>query len=464
MAGLYKKYALCLLIFLMMVTASSSCFFETEAPQEKEKKITDRYTDVSDADWFADAVEHACGLRLMTGTSENTFEPKAGMTRAMFVQALYMMSGQIPDEPSSGLPFKDVSSADPYYDAVNWAYKRHIMSGSTENLFQPSSVMTREQAVQLFYRYSGEPPAGSGNLSGFADKDAVESWARKAYVWAVKEGLISGTLVDGKMYLNPRKDLKRGEAAVLLTDFYSYTIQNETVEDMGLPYEKPIQKSSIPNGIRIPVLMYHEISDEVHGSLDYLFVRTDSMRSQLKWLKDNGYETIVFPDLVNLSKYKKPVMLTLDDGYTGNYTNLFPLLKEFNMKATIFVVTDEIGDPYKMTEEQIRELSDSGLVSIQSHTKSHKKLSTLTDLQLIEECRESKLALRRITGVSPCAMSYPEGRYHSGTISIVEDYYDFGLLDRHGPWVTSQKTMYYIPRTVIPRSFTLQQFAAAVRR
>ena len=85
MAGLYKKYALCLLIFLMMVTASSSCFFETEAPQEKEKKITDRYTDVSDADWFADAVEHACGLRLMTGTSENTFEPKAGtFLRASF--------------------------------------------------------------------------------------------------------------------------------------------------------------------------------------------------------------------------------------------------------------------------------------------------------------------------------------------------------------------------------------------
>ena len=69
--------------------------------------------------------------------------------------------------------------------------------------------------------------------------------------------------------------------------------------------------------------------------------------------------------------YEKPVILTFDDGYDDNYTELFPLLQKYNAKATIFVIPKAIGTPHKMTAEQIYELSRSGLVSIQSHTYSH---------------------------------------------------------------------------------------------
>ena len=228
--------------------------------------------------------------------------------------------------------------------------------------------------------------------------------------------------------------------------------------------ETPIWKSIIPVGIKVPILMYHEVSDNIQGSLDYLFVKPDSMRSQLKWLKDNNYETIHFSDLTRLSEFQKPIILTFDDGYEGNYTNLYPLLKEFNMKATIFIVTNEIGKKGRMTAEQLKEISDSGLVSVQSHTKNHKKLNTLSDLQIIEECLESKETIQRITGISPSVISYPEGCYNSQVISSVSHFYDFGITDRRGPWKTSPQTFYSVPRTVIPRSFTIKQFADAVRR
>lgn len=63
------------------------------------------------------------------------------------------------------------------------------------------------------------------------------------------------------------------------------------------------------------------------------------MRQQLQYLWDNGYEPIFFSDLTHLEDYDKPVLLTFDDGYIGNYTELYPLLQEYNMKATIFIST-----------------------------------------------------------------------------------------------------------------------------
>ena len=459
--GFYKRYLMCLLIFFTMITASSSCFFE-EGDWQYAPKVTDLYTDVSESDWFAEPVQQAYELGLMKGTKKTKFEPHAGMTKAMFVQALYVISGQPPVEANAWAPYTDVSPDDPYYDAVRWLYTNYMKAGNTEDYFDPSAVVTREYVVRLLYAFSGEPPVESGDLSEYADKDVVDPWAQKAYVWALQNKITSGSKKNGRSYLKPRDDLSRADAASVLVAFFIYSVQNEKAGNVTIPEEIPIQKSAIPSGVKVPILMYHEVSDAVQGSLDYLFVSTGSMRSQLQWLKDNGYQTIHFSDLTRLSEFRKPVILTFDDGYEGNYTNLYPLLKEFNMKATIFVVTDEVGLKDKMTAEQLREISDSGLVSVQSHTKSHKRLNTLTDLQLIEECRESKMAIRRITGISPYVISYPEGRYNSQSIAAVSSYYDFGILDRHGPWKTSQQTFYYVPRTVIPRSFTIKQFAAAV--
>ncbi|MBR2038566.1 MAG: polysaccharide deacetylase family protein, partial [Lachnospiraceae bacterium] len=61
---------------------------------------------------------------------------------------------------------------------------------------------------------------------------------------------------------------------------------------------------------------------------------------------------------------EKPVLLTLDDGYENNYTNAFPLLKKYNMKAVISL----IGKDMRLNENQLKEKHDSGLVEIGNHT------------------------------------------------------------------------------------------------
>ena len=153
----------------------------------------------------------------------------------------------------------------------------------------------------------------------------------------------------------------------------------------------------IPAGWNVPVLMYHAVGDEIWGYSD-LFVSAAGMEAQLQYLQENGYETIWFSDLAHIEEYEKPVILTFDDGYDDNYTVLYPLLEQYQAKATIFVIGNAMGSPHKMTREQVYELAASGLVSIQSHTYTHGNLSAMDEAALRQEMELSNAALAAATG------------------------------------------------------------------
>ena len=81
-----------------------------------------------------------------------------------------------------------------------------------------------------------------------------------------------------------------------------------------------------------------------------------------------------------------------------------------------------------MTQEQVKELSDSGLVSIQSHTMTHPMLNTLDEETLRRELADSQLTLARVTGKVPTVLCYPTGECSQLVQDIAKEYYDFGLL------------------------------------
>lgn len=212
------------------------------------------------------------------------------------------------------------------------------------------------------------------------------------------------------------------------------------------------------HGHTLPVLMYHEVADTTWG-IESLFVKTDNMRAQLQYLYDNGYEPIFFSDISHIDDYEKPVLLTFDDGYAGNYTNLFPLLKEFNMKATVFVITGMLGDENYLTEEQVKEMSDSGLVDIQSHTVDHYELATLSAEDQEYQLGQSQLEIARITKKIPYVISYPSGSYNDTTVNIGHKYYTFGIKMNGGKW-TIAGDYFYVDRLYVARSTTLDSFAS----
>ena len=234
-----------------------------------------------------------------------------------------------------------------------------------------------------------------------------------------------------------------------------------TAEDGTAYFAKELTLKKPVENVNVPVLMYHAVSDDLWGYWD-LFVSPKTMEEQLSYLQENGYQTIWFEDLSHIEDYEKPVILTFDDGYDDNYTELFPLLQKYNAKATIFVIPKAIGTPHKMTAEQVYELSQSGLVSIQSHTYSHGNLSTMDEQTLIFEMEQSKNYLAALTGQVPYAVCYPEGTRSELSIEVAGRYYAYGLLMNGQLYNTADDPM-RVKRYYVPRGYDIGSFVWSVQ-
>ena len=102
---------------------------------------------------------------------------------------------------------------------MNWAHAYGVVKGVSETLFDPNGNVTREQLAAILYRYTeykkGDVSARA-DLSSFPDASKVSKYARDAMSWAVAEGLISGTKIDGKDYLDPKGNATRAQVATIL--------------------------------------------------------------------------------------------------------------------------------------------------------------------------------------------------------------------------------------------------------
>lgn len=175
-----------------------------------------------------------------------------------------------------------------------------------------------------------------------------------------------------------------------------------------------------PDEINLPILMYHRIDNKLITGDKYaagLTVSTANFEAQLNYLKSQGYSTLSFDDLYK-SFYAgetlppKSVILTFDDGYEDNYQYAFPLLQKYGLKGTFFVATGFTDtNPFYMTREQIREMSDAGM-NIESHTVSHPDLTKLSHDQLVYELNHSRQALQDIIGKDIFFFAYPFGTYN----------------------------------------------------
>ncbi len=174
-------------------------------------------------------------------------------------------------------------------------------------------------------------------------------------------------------------------------------------------------KTLLDSVYRLPVLMYHSI-DYTTDKKNRMIVSPEVFARQMEFLHNNGYNVIPLEKCVSyLADRKKPpsktVAITLDDGYKNNYTNVYPVVKKYNIPVTIFVITGLVERPGYLDWKEIREMSDSGVVDIESHTKSHKWLTGLDDKALKDELEDSKNTLEERLGKKIDYICYPMGGY-----------------------------------------------------
>lgn len=174
------------------------------------------FSDVSEDDWFFDAVSYVYDNGMMNGTGDGCFSPALTTSRAMIVTILYRLED---DSAPVSSGFTDLQPGAWYVDAVGWASANGVVSGYDSSRFGPDDAITREQLSAILYRYAklkGMDLSASDTLESFTDAGSVSSYAQDAMRWAVGSGLISG---KGSGILDPLGNATRAEAAAILMRF-----------------------------------------------------------------------------------------------------------------------------------------------------------------------------------------------------------------------------------------------------
>ena len=234
---------------------------------------------------------------------------------------------------------------------------------------------------------------------------------------------------------------------------------------------------STPDGIqrtaRVPILMYHRITDLPENASasdrDYK-IPPAQFEEQLRYLRDNGYQSIRLYDLIRYLQGgdplpEKAVILTFDDGYRDNAVTAFPLLQEYGLTATFFVNTQPISDEYPayMTWEQVEQLGRAGM-DIESHSHSHPKLTALSEDEVLREVRVSKELIEKHTGKEVRFFSYPYGHYNQQVVDIlVSEGFSGAVTLRAG---TAQKSaaLFELARTWVRAGDSMESFAVKLQR
>ncbi len=170
-----------------------------------------------------------------------------------------------------------------------------------------------------------------------------------------------------------------------------------------------------------PILMYHSIDEQ--WTKTKLSVSPEQFREQMKFLREKHYNVIsleALADLINSGKRipHNTVVITFDDGNENNYTNAFPVLKEYKTTATIFLVSDWIGKENFLNVAQIKEMSKNG-IKFGSHSKTHPSLSELSNERLKEEILLSKRAIESSIGQPVTTFCFPFGGKNPNAKSLL---------------------------------------------
>ncbi len=163
----------------------------------------------------------------------------------------------------------------------------------------------------------------------------------------------------------------------------------------------------------VPILVYHRVSDSDDNPQT---LKVADFEAQIKFLADNGYKVIMPDDLLDAwEKGKtlpdKPVLITFDDGHEDIYKNVFPILQKYNMRATVFIVTDHVGMNDYLSWDFVRALQNGGYFDFQSHTASYKNLTQLKPDKLWNEIYGSKQAIEWALQKPAKFIAYPDGKY-----------------------------------------------------
>ena len=208
-------------------------------------------------------------------------------------------------------------------------------------------------------------------------------------------------------------------------------IESAKTEMKQIPKEvkNQIAKVTPTESFRIPVFMYHYVEyikdkkDILRGLLN---VTPYTFEAQLQTLKNAGFTFLTAKDLGDILDGKvqapqKPILLTFDDGHWDFDTEVLPLLKKYNVKATSYIISGFIGRSDFMTQQQLQDVVNSNLVDVGVHTIHHVSLKGKLLSLVQHEVVGSKTDIENTYHVKVVSFAYPNGSFDMQAINVVKD-------------------------------------------
>lgn len=252
---------------------------------------------------------------------------------------------------------------------------------------------------------------------------------------------------------------------VVTEELLPATVPPDSSTEAAAVKEQELSMIPAPPGktVSISILMYHEIGE----GPDCMWVTEKDFYDQMKYLHDNGYQTITLSQAVKLlnGNYdtSQKVVLTFDDGYDTFYSKAWPVLQGFNQQATVFIISELVERPGYLNWEQINILAANN-IEIGGHTRTHPLLPTLTSSRSYEEIVGAKQDIEAGLGKKTTSFCYPTGQYNSQVVGQVKTAgYSSGvtMVQRRA---SSADDLFLLPRLGVYKDDPLDRFKAITKQ
>lgn len=441
---------------------------------EQNSRTKPYFNDCKRGAWYFDGVQYCAATGIIGGYGDGKFGPDDYLTRQdmMTMCYRYAQAMEMDAECQDWLEaYKDGEQVRSYArNAVNWCLQNHVTSGVSAHQIAPLLNATRAQLAQILMNFdefvldkdthtfyvTPDNPYGfavqnirltdsqlSFTLGGVPADEQLT-----ARVYQIVNGTATGTSafeiptdrhhyeyvsdaaalkysgednigksVTAKMIL---EIYSGGKRVFMYTENFGKTVQSDR---FGSPmYFKGEAKMDCR------ILLWHDFQDIAPEKAKYGVMTTgDVFEQNIQYLLENHYSVIPLSFLEDYQKGEralpqKSVIITIDDGYQSNYDYAYPILKKYNLPATIFVVVSGIEtQENKMSWDEMREMEAESRINIQAHSwihEDHSKLpaSTLNlYYQYAFDTLEQQLGPRLSRH-----LAYPNGLYSDDCLRIAK--------------------------------------------
>ncbi len=243
----------------------------------------------------------------------------------------------------------------------------------------------------------------------------------------------------------------------------------------ALIFPLSVPQNLLADPLKIPVLMYHDISSEFD---DEYTVSPSFFAAQMEWLYSNGYKSFFLHELDGAFKRSenRSVIITFDDGYASFGSYAFPLLREYGFKATINAIGKHIGGYLKLganrpllSWDEYRHFKKSGLVEMGCHTyglhayKSGAGILGFSRKEIEDDFRLFQDVAKKETGQDTRILAWPYGIYNKQTVKIAQKVGFKYILTSDEGYLRHGSHLLKIPRWNINNSHQLDSFRQSIR-